>query len=325
MKIAYYLNEGRKKNLYCRITDGSERITFSLDQTIDPKEWNERKEEINDEYVHHFTLSSLKHHLSKLYHQLKAENKEKILPMLKTEAESLMDGIGLKGIDRNLFNKENDQYGVPNYDDFIAAFEKYSGLTNDQYKVETLGSLLHIHTEDQVYEMDTYHGLTERIDSFIKERSYDEIYTMTDGRIWSTIYIDLGGIPKHEFIPVMYREWLRKWQDTYIEIKKEVGRTDHLLEQQTSSWRALQVFMECFEGAGDAIELAINVNDLELCPLAIITMMKHFDADDCYLQYCEEEFYSYGGWESISLRDEEDEYEDEEYDTPIFFIRPYEF
>ena len=45
MKVAFYLNENRKKNLYCRISDGVERVTFSLDYCVDAKKWDPKKEE----------------------------------------------------------------------------------------------------------------------------------------------------------------------------------------------------------------------------------------------------------------------------------------
>jgi hypothetical protein len=92
MKIAFYLVPNRKKNLYCRISDGKERITFSLEYAVAPEEWDEKNEMLDDEDVQFYTLRELKSRLTKKYHLLKTEAKENILTLLKNEAESLMSG-----------------------------------------------------------------------------------------------------------------------------------------------------------------------------------------------------------------------------------------
>jgi hypothetical protein len=48
--------------------------------------------------------------------------------------------------------------------------------------------------------------------------------------------------------------------------------------------------------------------------MAVITMMNIFNAEVCYEEYCEIEFFSSNEWESICL-DEDDE------KSQIFFIR----
>jgi hypothetical protein len=318
MKIAYYLNEGRKKNLYCRISDGAERVTFSMEYSIDAEKWNEKKGEVDFEDTHYFTLIQFKEYLTKRYYELKSEGKDDVLARLKEEALSFTQDAGINGVTEKMFDYFNGEQNLPKYKDFIQAFEKFSTLQEDDYKVETIGNVIHFHTKDRIYEMDTYEGLAVRLKGLIDKRAYDEIYTETDESIWSEIYID-GGIEKHVFLPEMLNEWKIYWDMLYEDARKTVGKIDQLDKMKQISWREFQVFMECYDGHGDAIKLAAEINQDELCPLAVITMMKIFDADTCYGEYCE---YEFDKWESVSLNDDED---DDVGDSPMFFIRPYEF
>ncbi|MGC3978271.1 MAG: hypothetical protein QM751_08655 [Paludibacteraceae bacterium] len=319
MKISYYLNNGRNKNLYCRISDGSERVTFSLDYTVDAKKWNAKNEEVNDEDVHYFTLINLKKYLAKKYHELKNEGKEDVLNRLKNEAVSLTGISGIEGIAEKIFNFFNKDNNLAEYKEFVLAFEKFSGLKKDNYKVEIIGTVIHFHTKETIYEMDTYEGLTSRLKSLKEERSYDEIYTETNGNIWSDIYID-PGIEKHVFLPKMLNEWEIYWIDEYKDIRESVGRTSHLDEMKQHSWRQFQVYMACYDGAGDAIRLACEIDEDVLYPIAVIAMLDVFDADTCYGEYCESEFFGNSEWETIPFDDENEEIAD----SPTFFIRPYE-
>ena len=318
MKIAFYLVAGRKKNLYCRINDGKERITFSLEYAVDPQKWDSKKEMLDDEDVQYFTLHQLKNRLNKKYHLLKTEGKEDILNLLKTEADNLMNGNGLEGIAKSLFDLENKDKGVPPYDEFVKAFEKFSSLNKAQYKVQPLDESIHFHTDEDVFEMDTYSGLHARLKGYVENESYDEIYTQTESWIWKEIYID-AGIEQHKFIPVLLSNWEHYWFEEYKEIKESVGSTDHLDETKARSWREVQVFMGCYKDAGNVIELAEEIDEMNLYALAVITMLEIFDADTCYEEYCEHEFERSDVWESISLNDD-----DENFDGPIFFIKSYE-
>lgn len=315
MKVSYYLNEGRKKNLYCRISDGTERVTFSLEHTINPKEWNAKKEETKNDDIYYLVLLNFKNYLTNRYHELKAEGKEKISAILKNEATTFLDGSGIEGIARKMFDFENEKDGLPKYDTFLMAFEKHSNLTRKDYESETVGGQIHFHTDHEVYEMDTYEGKSAFLKAIIEGDSYDEIYTETNINIWREIYVD-AGIEKHIFLPEMLNQWEQYWNKKYEEINKTVGKTDHLNKGKEQSWRQLQVYMECYDSAGDAIDLAYNINDFTLYPLAVITMMQVFNAEHCYEEYCELEFNGTEGWEPIYLDDEEDS------ESSVFYIRP---
>lgn len=214
---------------------------------------------------------------------------------------------------------KNKELGVPAYEDFLRAFEKYSGLKREKYKAQPLDESIHFHTEDEVYVMDTYAGLHARLKGYIERKSYDEIFTQTDSWIWGEIYID-AGIEKHKFLPVMLSKWENFWRKKYQRIKQEIGRTEHLDEMKEESWRAMQVFMECYNDAGNIIELAEEIDDMDLYPIAVSAMLNIFDADTCYGEYCEHEFERPDIWESVSLGNDDDE----NWNGPIFFIKSYE-
>ncbi|MES2702621.1 MAG: hypothetical protein V4649_08285 [Bacteroidota bacterium] len=314
MKVAFYLVAQRKKNLYCRISDGKERILFSLDYATDVQKWNAKKEELDLDDIHYFTLSSFRNHLTKKYFSLKAEGKSDILAILKNESELLMDNNGLDGIAKALFDLENKEAGIPLYEDFLKAFEKYTGLVKGFYKVQPLDESIHFHTEDEEYVMDTYEGLQARLKGYLERKSYVEICTQTESWIWGEIYTD-AGIEKSKFMPRMLLAWEIFWSEKYEDVKAKVGHTNHLDERKARSWRTFQVFMECYDDSADIIELAVDIDDMNLYPLAVITMLEIFDADTCYQEYCEHEFER-GEWKAITLDDDDN--------SSVFFIKPYD-
>lgn len=316
MKVAYYLNEGRKKNLYCRISDGAEKVTFSLDYSVDPEKWNAKKEEIHSENEYYFTLIDFKKYLTGKYHELKNEGQDNVLMRLKNEALLFTEEKGINGIAEKMFNYFNKNNELPEYAGFVKAFEKFSGLKKGEYKIETVGTIIHFHTKEDIYELDTYEGLTCRLKSFIENKSYDEIYTETNENIWSDIYTD-AGIEKHVFLPKLLSQWEEYWNNEYRDIREKTGKTSHLDELKRQSWRQFQVYMTCYDNGEDAIKLAYKIDEMGLYPISVITMMNIFDAETCYGEYCEFEFDGNPEWKSISL--------DEDDNSPIFYIRTYEF
>ena len=317
MKISYYLNDGRKKNLYCRISDGTERVTFSLDYSVTPEKWDTKNEELDFEDVHYFTLIEFKNYLTKKYHEFKNEFKNDILTRLKTEASKFTKDNGIDGIAENMFDYFNTENKIPKYKEYVLAFEKFSGQKKGNYKVEIAGTVIHFHTQENIYVMDTDEGLISRLKSFIKNKFYEDIYVITNKDIWSNIYID-AGIEKHIFLPELLNQWEIYWSTKYREIREAIGKTNHLDELKNCSWRQLQVYMECYDGAGDAIDLAYQLDEDILYPISVVAMMNIFDPDTCYEEYCEFEFDGNHGWESIFINDEDD-------DSPLLYIRPYEF
>lgn len=312
MKITYYLNEGRKKNLYCRISDGTERVTFSMEHYVDPNNWDSRqgKGKCDDEYT--YTLIDFKNYLTTKYLELKNANRQDVLNILKNEAQIFLDGSGIEGVARKMFDFFNKDTDLPKYDEFVEAFKKYSSLKRDKFKVQVVGHQIHFHTKDDVLVMDTYQGKTLDLKSMVDDKSYEEIFIMTNLNIWNEIYID-PGIAKHAFLPVMYSEWENYWSTTYKDIRERVGSTKHLDSQREVSWKQFQVFMASYDSTSDIIRLAYEVDDSILYPVAVLTMLQTYDAGTCYGEYCEHEFFGGGDWESVDLGEDRG-------DAPVFFV-----
>ena len=107
--------------------------------------------------------------------------------------------------------------------------------------------------------------------------------------------------------------WEEYWDNLYTRIKVQVGKTNHLDKSKERSWRQFQIFSESYNDVGDIIKYAYALDDMDIYPLAVVSMMNIFDADVCYLEYCEYEFET-GDWESICVEDEDD-------NKPIFHIK----
>lgn len=94
MKIVYYIESDRKENLYCRISDGENRVSFPLGYIIATGEWKELEEGVSIEDPHYTTLMNLKEYLSNRYLELKSLEIStfSVLETLKKEAEHLLTG-----------------------------------------------------------------------------------------------------------------------------------------------------------------------------------------------------------------------------------------
>lgn len=315
MKITYYLNEGRKKNLYCRISDAAEKVTFSMGYAVEPKMWNGQKGELSIDDIHSFTLDTFKKYLMQKYHEYKTEGKTDILTRLKNEALFLTDESGIDGIERKFFDDANSENNIPKYDDFVRAFSVYSKLPREQFKVQVMSNSIYFHTKDTVYEMDTYEGKALSLKFLVENKNYDEICIETNVNIWSEIYLD-GGIEKHEFLPAMLKQWENYWNDEYQETKELTGKTNQLDIHKESSWRQFQVYMACCDNGVDVINLAYSIDEFILYPISVFAMLEKFDPECCYSEYCDLEFNG-KDWETIVL-DENSE------DGIFFYIREIE-
>lgn len=303
MDITYYINEEEEENLYCRMEDAAGSVIFSLGHTIDPDEWDEENEDLPPDDAYFYSLISFKTYLEERYDTLKVEGRTDVLSLIKAEAEAIISREGIRGIARRMFDQENGQDDVPAYDAFIAAFEKFSGLEPVDYEVLVIDNTLEFGTADgDDFQMDTVAGLKARLRSFIAKRSYVELGTMTSKFIWSKIYNEAGGIEKHILLPEMLQEWELFWDNEYEELKSAGSGTINFEKTKAKSWRQFQVFMSCYDGQVDIIQLAFEIDDMELYPMVVITMLRTFDAEVCLEEYCEAEF---GGddWQMVESSD----------------------
>jgi hypothetical protein len=313
--IIYFSNSHRSKDtLHLNIEYKKDIITLDLFYKVKQKEWDREKSFLAWESQYHYSLLDFKKYIQQLFD---TTNKSKLtFKKLGTDIDVIING-NIENVQAFIFDYNNKDNNIPKYLDFIKAFELHSKLKRGLYEAKSLGSLILFKTKKEIFEVSSYESLTVHLKSYIENYSYDEIYTETKEYIWSEIYID-AGIEKLKFIPVMQNELERYWQTLYNRIKEEIGHTEHLNESKEISWRMFKSFIELYDSVGSVIELAYNFDDMVLYPIAVISMMKIFNADVCYEEYCELEFYATDEWESICL-------DDENWDKPIFYIRLYEF
>lgn len=93
MKIVYYIDPGREKNLYCLITDGEKRVSFLLKYVIPTEKWDQEEEVLIDD-PYYPTLMELKAYLSKRYYEFQRLKMSisGVLATLKQEAEHVLTG-----------------------------------------------------------------------------------------------------------------------------------------------------------------------------------------------------------------------------------------
>lgn len=301
MTITFYLNNDRKQNLYCRISEGKERAVFSLGYKVDSKDWNKVKEELRMSDPHHHTLISLKKFLNELSEEMRAHGKSDIPNRIKNTLSDITKADGISGIDRMLFNRKKSE-GVPDYDRFIAAFEKYSKLKRGEYNVEVLDNQIWFHAENICYIGHTSEGLTAELKEMVEKRWYDELYH-SDFSAWNAVLMDGGealgspGIERGKMYPELFREWRIFWAENYREIKESIGKTNHLDALKEDSWRALQIFMECYSESTTPLQDADNL-DSDLCACLILAMLNIYDKDTCYTEYCE---FHFEDWDSEEI------------------------
>jgi len=299
MVITYYLNGEGEENLYCRIEDETGSVSFSLGYTVDEDEWDEENEDLSPDDSYFYSLVSFKTYLEERYDTLRIEGKTDVLDLIKGEVERILEESGIQSIARSMFDNENGHDGIPAYDKFITAFEKFSGLDAEEYEALVIDNTLEFGTaEGDDFQMDTVAGLKSRLRSFVEKRSYVELGTMTSKFLWSKIYNEAGGIEKHILLPEMLLEWEIFWDNEYEELKNTGSDTANFEKAKEKSWRQFQVFMACYSDSVDIIQLAFEIDDMELYPMIVTTMLRIFDAEVCYEEYCEAEF-SGDDWETV--------------------------
>ncbi len=308
----------KKGEVFLNLVHEINTIEIPLGYKLNRKDWNEERSFLNWDNENYFVLHSLKRYLKERFRKSSTSNTPLSLEKLRQEVDK-MSKDGISGIAEFTFNYQNKDTDVPQYKEFIHAFEAHSKLRKGEYTVMPLDHIIHFKTKTEVFEISTWESQIKYLKDFINGRSYDEIYTETNMHIWGEIYID-AGIEKHKFIPIMLNEWEYYWDDLYRRIKNEIGSTKHLDKIKEQSLRKLETLFSQYNESGNIIEFAYDFDDMVLYPIAVITMLNIFDAEVCYSEYCEFEFYGSNQWEGIDL----DEYEDDNYDGPFFFIRPYE-
>ncbi|WP_411765899.1 DUF4365 domain-containing protein [Winogradskyella sp. A3E31] len=281
---------------------------INLNYKPEKDEWDNNKGELKWNNPYHYVIDDIKKYV--LGFNNNNEDSEKAINQIELQIKT----GGISKLAEFLFDWNNRDNDVPKYSNFVEAFEYFlesEGKGGELYVLQTVGEVIYFRTGGVEYIINTYEGKIEELKYLIEKRAYSEIYTMTNENIWSEIYLD-AGIEKAYFIPVMHNLWEEYWDNLYKRIKKEVGKTNHLDKSKERSWRQFQIFSESYNDVGDVIKYAYALDDMDIYPLAVVSMMNIFDADVCYLEYCEYEF-EMGDWESICV--------DDDYNKPIFHIK----
>lgn len=313
LTLNFYLNSRVNNNLHLFLKHKNESVSIDLGYKPKKKEWDSKKSFLTWENAYHYSIIDFDKYIRTQF-DTTSKNKQSFKKLIK-DIRLIINGK-IENIAEFMFNYDNKENNIPKYTEFLKAFELYSKLKKEQYAVQALGPIIHFKTKKEIFEMSTYQSLREELKNYIENDSYSEIYTQTNERIWGEIYVD-AGIEKSKFIPIMQNEWERYWERLYKRIKKEIGHTDHLDKSKEQSWRMFKSFVKLYNDAGNIIELAYDFDEMVLYPMAVIAMLRIFNDEVCYDEYCELEFDTGNEWESISL-------DDENWDSLIFYIRPYE-
>jgi len=305
-QVIFYNSE--EKGVYCKIMLPIDSETLFFNYFPEKGEWDITNQEPTWDSPFFYTFEDLKNWLQ---NGLESKNANEILKRIE-KIRMIVTKKGIYGVSEFMFDIENKDHGIPKYSEFVKAFKLYSKKDDIDFKVQAVGHLIYIKTLEMEYIIDTYEGKTKELKWIIQNKSYDEIYTMTDENIWSEIYLDLG-IEKEKFIPILLRYWEDYWDDLYNRIKNKTGRTEHLEKLKDISWRQFQMFSDGYKDVVDIIKYAYELGDTTIYPLAVITMMEIFNPEICYEEYCEFEF-EFDEWESIML-------DKKNHDSLFFYIK----
>jgi hypothetical protein len=310
IKISYFLNSANDNRLFCKINCKKKSVTFELGYKPSATSWD-KKEKLSDEDPFYYAMWSLEKYLKDKHVTLEGEATTDILPKLKEEVEMMVANDGILGIARKMFDHENLKNGIPKYDSFIEAFEYFSKLNKNQYTAQTIGKVIHFRSGDNEYEMDTWQGKLAELLYIIENRHYEEI-SMTYRYFWSSIFTN-SDVTKEMIVSRIQLEWEIYWDITYAEQKKNFGNTIHLDELKNKSWRQIQTFFDCYNDCNDIIEFVAEQSDDVLYPITVMALVNVMGSDMCE-DYCEYDFCTGNEWESISVRENDD-------DCPTFYIK----
>ncbi len=322
MKISYYLNKGRKKNLYCRLSEGNQRITFSLKHNIEIEHWDENCSYVVYNYQYYYTLLELKRHIKKRYKKLNPKDDPLELKdplhqtkfnIIREELENMIDSEGLESINKLFWNKKAERNNFENYELFIKAIEKASGHKRDQLKILALDHCMQYSTpEGSTFEIVTNNSHSSFLNHMLKEYSYDEIYTETWEQIWEVVLDD--EYDKDKFVAEFYRQWTKFWeykQDRY-------GYTSTTERHRLDSMTQLNLIINLCSSE-NLFDLIVKQNDIDLYSVYIVTMLHIYNPEECFNEY--NDLYFNDGfiwdWDIIDISDEYP-------DSDIFYIRELE-
>ncbi|AXE16898.1 hypothetical protein DR864_03700 [Runella rosea] len=312
MKIAYYLNQGRQKNLYCQIIDDTERVSFSLGQTIVEEEWDSSKNGSPHTESYFTMLTNLNQYLLTKYNELKITETQGALKKLKTNIKTLIDGAGIESISNKIGKKAPHQTMIPTVSQCELAFQRYSGLKKGEFRTIEKDRKVYFRTSDnRLYTIDTYQGLTNRLSSYVENRSYEQLSQMTDETIWSATFEGIK-VEKQSLLAKLQQELEIFRQHLPLE---EVSKINHLDPQKFLD--NFNSFKTSYQGIKFCTSSACSLDRSILFPLVVLSLINCFNPAIFYEYYCAIEF-SGEEWEGIVTDENEGEH------PTVFFVKTVE-
>lgn len=302
----YFLGENNSLCLSVNIGKKSKNFDFYYNPK---KNWNQKLEKLDSDDPYYYSLKSFENFITSQIYKKRDNIELNIIKMI---------GGNIQNLAANLFNLRNHNYEIPEYFEFIEAFEHYSKLDKSKYKTIVIEDLIQIKTKKKWYEIHTLESRIKRIQYYIENRFYEEIHVFTSFSAWSEVYRDYG-LLKHQFIPVFLREWDYYWEHEYEISEKLNTPKSHIDELKNNRLMKFDKFSDLYNETNDVIELAFDLDYEIFYPIAIITMYNILGSDILSL-YSEFELEDEDEeWIEINKINNEN-HEDWEYE-PTFYLK----
>lgn len=310
----YFISDEKKGQLHLLISNDRKFGLVNLKYSPPKRSWNKISKELAMEDPFYFTLKDFEAFIQTRFLELKTSKTKNFFDIVLQEVSRFSE-CGIKKIAEFIFNFNNKKFDIQDFNSFLKAFEHYTQLRPSQYQVVAIGKNLIFKTKDKSFEIETYESLTAKLNEYITDKFYDEIYLNTDEYIWNEVFLN-SDIKKHEFIPRMLNEWEGYWGSIYQEIKNELGHTHHLDKHKDISFKKLEKLFELYNETDNIIQLAYELDELELFPLAVTAMVNISDSESCFNEYCNMEFSKSDIWTDIYLAED-----DNDWESPGFYIK----
>ncbi len=292
------LSNSKKSGLSITVDCYTLKETIFFNYFPPVKEWDAKKKELNSDSPYYYSIHSLKSFLEK---SIKYPNTNDLLSKIN-KIKVIIKNNGINGLVEFLFDNENLENDVPPFRYFIKAFEQYHNLNSDQYTFQCIEHTIKFKYEEKEYIIDTYEGKSHEIRTLINKRQLEELRFFTNEEYWKAIYLD-AGIDKSDFVPMLFNLLEDYWTEQFV--KNVNCYTEYQKKEiKDKAWKQIQLFSDGYLDAGNVIQLAINIDEYILYPLAIIVMTRIFDEACIYSEYMEYEFWAQDVWENITVKNE---------------------
>lgn len=293
MKISFYLNEARQKNLYCRISDGSNKLSFSLGKAVKQSDWDEKESMPKSSKASelYYDLKEFKDFLEKKYFEFKSKNNsEKVLQQLKQEAFHLLNASkntaseSESNLSEALIKLRDMKHSHPT-ENYLKAFMLYSGAKKKDIQYKNIYGHIAILYKDITYMVSHRDDLRKEYQYYFENKSYIEIGGgEIPSELWSYFLKEILELPVDELIIALYHQWQIYWGEKKAIIGGEKERYERLRRQ---SWESLQILISTIQfNSQDIVKNAESIGD-ELIPLiAFVIYDQYEDHEEKFYDEC---------------------------------------